>query len=64
MNATGTYTVLGFFDDVIPLAVGAVRGTHTVEGDLSFLKHMPWSAIVEADSPDDAIRIALKQLGA
>lgn len=57
-----TWTVIGFWHDDEPLAAGAIRGEHPVDGDLDYEDHQPWATSVEADSADEAMAAAVEKM--
>ena len=57
-----TWTVIGFWHDDEPLAAGAIRGEHPVDGDLGYEDHQPWATSVKADSADEAMAAAVADM--
>ena len=54
-----TWTVIGFWHDDEPCAMGAILGDHPVDGDLGYDGYQPWATSVEADNAEDAMLAAV-----
>lgn len=57
-----TFTVIGYWRRDRPVSVGVIEGEHAVHGGESATEEGDWATSVEADSPENAEVLAIKEM--
>jgi hypothetical protein len=64
ISTSDTWTVIGLWYDGTPLAAGAIRGDHPVDGDLDYRAYQPWATTATGETADEAMENAVAVMAA